>query len=67
MRLTRMTRVDSHYYSNKARDGIDPPTSLTFLYHIHYINSDLRRYFLIDGYSIFLSVRLAKFYLWNTL
>ena len=26
---------------------------LTFSYHVHYIYSDLRRHFLIDGYGIF--------------
>ena len=31
--------------------------ALKFWYHIHYVNSDLRRNFLIDGYGIFLSLR----------
>ena len=36
--------------------------ALTFLYHIHYINSDFRRHFLIDGYGVFPSSRRAKSY-----
>ena len=36
--------------------------TLTFLYHIHYVNSDLRRYFFNDGYDIFMSLDCAKSY-----
>ena len=34
----------------------------TVLYHIHYVNSDLSRHFLIDVYGIFPSLRRAKSY-----
>ena len=36
--------------------------ALTFLYHMHYVNSDLRRHFIIDSYGIFPSLRRAKSY-----
>ena len=36
--------------------------ALTFLYHIHYVNSDLRHNFCIDGCVVFLSLRFAKSY-----
>ena len=31
--------------------------AVTVLYHIHYINADVCRHFLIDSYGIFLSLR----------
>ena len=34
-----------------------------FLYHIYYINSDVHRHFLIDGYGIFLSLSRTISYL----
>ena len=37
--------------------------ALTFLYHIHYANSELHRHFLIDGYGIFLALRRTISYL----
>ena len=39
--------------------------ALTFLYHIHYVNSYLRCHFHICGYDIVLSLRCAKSYPWT--
>ena len=39
--------------------------AVTFLYHIHCVNSDLRCHYIIDGYDVFLSLRRAKFYPWT--
>ena len=39
--------------------------ALTVLYHIHYVNSGIRRHFLIDGYVIFSSLRHTIYYPWN--
>ena len=37
--------------------------ALTFSYHIHYVNSDLRCHFLNNGYGVFPSLRCTTYYM----